>query len=85
MLKVIFEARDITELKLQVQEYGLTHLGLAFLKQAAPPAPAVKRGPGRPRKLRPEDLRPMPEVHIPIVTEPQAITEPEESDAVVVS
>lgn len=75
MLKVVFEARDISELKLQIQEYGLTHLGLAFLKQAAPPPPAEKRGPGRPRKLRPEDLRPRPtpEVSIPITTEPQPI------------
>ena len=56
MLKVVFQANNITDLKLQIQEYGLTHLGMAFMKPI-PPKPPEKRGPGRPRRIRPEDLK----------------------------
>lgn len=77
MLKVEFHAKDITDLKLQIQEYGITHLGLGFLKPFKPAPPAEKRKPGRPRKIRPEDLariepEPQPTAPDPIPFEPEA-------------
>lgn len=77
MVKVIFEGKNISDLKLEIQEFGLIHLGLPWLGRKPEPLPLgpdgqpIKRGPGRPRKVLPNMEAPLP---IPVAATPGGIT-----------